>query len=341
MSFEHAISAPDAVGPVKTPGLFSFSGRIARKTFFKIEIGCIASVCFVWFCGLIYFSLGASIHETVDAAGNMLPEYHTALLLQSVFSGLLSLPILYVAWMAAVKRYHDIGRSGWWLLLLFVPVIGQIAFWWFLWDLCLDKGMTGPNRYGPDPRGVVSATASLSKDFAGPGTDEVLIPAKSPIKAFVIPAVLCISLSVWQHSIVKGEGVSTDNLGVAIAFALNVFFGVFSLSALVAWFLNRKKRLGLRLNDDGFEWTKAGPGKIAFTPWKDVERIESKSLGELRVYLRGRPSYASIFTGMLNARQEEVIALMEDRFARATQSAEAMPSDPPLSAPAPEAPDEA
>jgi uncharacterized membrane protein YhaH (DUF805 family) len=46
-----------------------------------------------------------------------------------------------------VRRLHDIDRSGWWMLISLVPVLGSI---WLLVLLC-SKGTYGPNQYGPDP----------------------------------------------------------------------------------------------------------------------------------------------------------------------------------------------
>jgi len=47
----------------------------------------------------------------------------------------------------AVRRLHDVGYSGWWLLLLFMPIVG----WGVLVYLLARKGMHGRNRFGPDP----------------------------------------------------------------------------------------------------------------------------------------------------------------------------------------------
>lgn len=49
--------------------------------------------------------------------------------------------------MLSIRRCHDIGKSGWWLLLLVIPVV-NIIFYLYLY---LKKGTTGPNSYGPDP----------------------------------------------------------------------------------------------------------------------------------------------------------------------------------------------
>ena len=49
---------------------------------------------------------------------------------------------------ADVKRYHDVDKSGWWVLILLVPVVG---FVWFLIECGFQRGTSGPNRFGPDP----------------------------------------------------------------------------------------------------------------------------------------------------------------------------------------------
>jgi uncharacterized membrane protein YhaH (DUF805 family) len=46
-----------------------------------------------------------------------------------------------------IRRLHDVDRSGWWLLISFVPVIGGI---WLLVLLC-SEGTYGPNEYGGNP----------------------------------------------------------------------------------------------------------------------------------------------------------------------------------------------
>lgn len=48
---------------------------------------------------------------------------------------------------AGVRRLHDTGRSGWWLLLAFIPVVGAIVLIVFL----CQRGTAGPNQFGPDP----------------------------------------------------------------------------------------------------------------------------------------------------------------------------------------------
>lgn len=45
-----------------------------------------------------------------------------------------------------IRRLHDLDKSGWWLLILLVPLIGAIVLIvWFA-----TKGTAGPNRFGAD-----------------------------------------------------------------------------------------------------------------------------------------------------------------------------------------------
>ena len=49
----------------------------------------------------------------------------------------------------SVRRLHDIGKSGWWFLILLVPFIGAIVLLIFF---CLDS-QPGGNKYGSNPKG--------------------------------------------------------------------------------------------------------------------------------------------------------------------------------------------
>lgn len=48
-----------------------------------------------------------------------------------------------------VRRLHDIGKSGWFILIFAFPVIGTVI--WGFW--MATDGQARPNRYGPDPKG--------------------------------------------------------------------------------------------------------------------------------------------------------------------------------------------
>lgn len=53
----------------------------------------------------------------------------------------------------AVRRLHDIGKSGWMLLVVLIPLVGGI---WLL-VLMASEGNQGDNAYGPDPKAVQGA----------------------------------------------------------------------------------------------------------------------------------------------------------------------------------------
>lgn len=59
-------------------------------------------------------------------------------------------PLMLVAlFTCCARRFHDVDKSAWWLLLLLVPVLGPL---WVFAELALRRGSAGDNRYGPDPR---------------------------------------------------------------------------------------------------------------------------------------------------------------------------------------------
>ncbi len=60
---------------------------------------------------------------------------------------LFALAVLLPGIAVAVRRLHDLDRSGWWLLLGFIPLVGGIIL--IVW-FC-GKGTDGPNRFGADP----------------------------------------------------------------------------------------------------------------------------------------------------------------------------------------------
>lgn len=68
--------------------------------------------------------------------------------LPGVLNGLYELAILLPAIAVSMRRLHDTDRSGWWLLIAFVPLIGGIVLLIFF---CLE-GTSGQNQYGEDPK---------------------------------------------------------------------------------------------------------------------------------------------------------------------------------------------
>jgi len=69
----------------------------------------------------------------------------------SPISTLAELALLLPSIAVAIRRLHDLDRTGWWFLLVFLPIIGGI--WLFIW-FCT-WGTVGPNRFGPDALGIL------------------------------------------------------------------------------------------------------------------------------------------------------------------------------------------
>jgi len=68
--------------------------------------------------------------------------------LPAVLSGLYSLGVLVPSIAVLFRRLHDTGRSGWWALLLFVPLLGALAILFFT----AQEGESSDNAYGPNPK---------------------------------------------------------------------------------------------------------------------------------------------------------------------------------------------
>jgi uncharacterized membrane protein YhaH (DUF805 family) len=49
-----------------------------------------------------------------------------------------------------VRRLHDTSKSGWWVLLQFIPFIGAIIIIVF----CVQDSTPGSNQYGENPKGL-------------------------------------------------------------------------------------------------------------------------------------------------------------------------------------------
>ena len=106
-----------------------FSGRARRKEY--------------WFFVLWYviISIGLAILD------NIIGTYSAKTgigLLGAIYALALLIPSLSVT----VRRLHDTGRTGWWLLIILIPVIGAIVLLVFMF---LDSE-SGENQYGPSPK---------------------------------------------------------------------------------------------------------------------------------------------------------------------------------------------
>lgn len=116
--------------------LFSFKGRIPRRTFWGVSLSVMA--CFYAVAFVIGFAAAGNGGELSEAAG------------AAVAVGFLAIyiPVIWISFAIQAKRWHDRGKSAWWILLSFVPIIGPL---WTLIECGCLRGTEGPNRFGADP----------------------------------------------------------------------------------------------------------------------------------------------------------------------------------------------
>jgi uncharacterized membrane protein YhaH (DUF805 family) len=86
-----------------------------------------------------------------------------------VVSDLYSLAVLLPSLGVGIRRLHDTNRTGWWLLIGIIPIIGWIALLVFL----AMAGDPGPNNYGPNPQNPDAGAGGMQFD---PQTGERLSP---------------------------------------------------------------------------------------------------------------------------------------------------------------------
>tara|TARA_B100000768_G_C11012536_1_gene262645 strand:+ start:157 stop:498 length:342 start_codon:yes stop_codon:yes gene_type:complete len=98
-----------------------FSGRARRKEYWM----------FILFYLIFYIVL------------SVIDGFLESIWLSSVYSLVLLVPSISVA----ARRLHDVGKSGWWQLIVLIPLIGAIILIFFL-----VKDSHDDNDYGPNPK---------------------------------------------------------------------------------------------------------------------------------------------------------------------------------------------
>ena len=105
-----------------------FTGRARRKEYWM----------FVLFNLIIAIVLGVidNMMHTVTSSGI------------GLLGGLYALAVLLPGIGVSIRRLHDTGKSGWWMLLVFLPLVGGLI----LLILMVFDSQPGENQYGPNPK---------------------------------------------------------------------------------------------------------------------------------------------------------------------------------------------
>jgi len=101
----------------------AFSGRARRKEY--------------WY----FFLFNAIIGIVLGLIDNLVGAYN-------VLYGLYSLAVLLPGIGVSIRRLHDTGHSGWWLLIGLIPLIGAIILLIYM----VSDSQEGTNQYGPSPK---------------------------------------------------------------------------------------------------------------------------------------------------------------------------------------------
>lgn len=107
----------------------TFSGRAQRAEY--------------WYFFLFYMLILLAC-TIVDVITGTLSEDST----MGFLSGILTLAFFIPSIAVGVRRLHDTGRSGWWLLIVLVPIVGAIVLLVF----AVQDSAPNTNEFGPNPK---------------------------------------------------------------------------------------------------------------------------------------------------------------------------------------------
>ncbi|HGN1291425.1 DUF805 domain-containing protein [Proteus mirabilis] len=113
----------------------NFSGRARRKEYWMFIV--VNTIILAVLYGIMFSSIDSY-------TGEMSGTGFATLIIIGIYSLATIIPNIAVT----VRRFHDQDRSGWMVLLSFIPFVGGLILFIFM---CLD-GTRGENRFGLDPK---------------------------------------------------------------------------------------------------------------------------------------------------------------------------------------------
>ena len=121
--------------------LTSFNGRLNRQPFWL-------ALVLVVVVELVVFYAVSTLFGTFTPTGEAGAYNMSFSPIGWVILAVLYIAVIWVGLAIQIKRGHDRNKSGWWVLIALVPVIGGI---WALVETGFLRGTDGPNRFGDDP----------------------------------------------------------------------------------------------------------------------------------------------------------------------------------------------
>jgi len=129
-----------------------FSGRSRRKEYWMFAL--LNIIIYSVLYGFIIASMGPAVMDAaMQAEAGLEPTIApTSMMAGAGIVGMLllvyALAVFIPSIAVMVRRFHDQDKSGWFVLLIFVPFVGGIIVLVFM---CLE-GTNGDNQYGSDPK---------------------------------------------------------------------------------------------------------------------------------------------------------------------------------------------
>lgn len=122
---------------------FDFAGR-ARRSHYWANLGC-------WLLVALGFLIVAGAMSKTDPGGAGGTLVGLLLFAAVICAGIDNIAMVF-------RRAHDTGKSGWIWLLLLIPFINLLPFYW----LMIEDSQQGPNKYGPPVKQFYEPTASVA-----------------------------------------------------------------------------------------------------------------------------------------------------------------------------------
>ncbi len=159
LHMNHQMSLKEAVSSVFRH-YADFQGRARRSEYWYF---CLFNFLIYMLVYFVYFLIAAAGFAGMSY-GSLLLAWRSSSLLYLLY-GIYSLAVIIPALAVGCRRLHDTGRPGTLLLLGLIPLVGAIILLvWFV-----QEGESGPNQYGPDPKGGAAyyAAAPVYRDSYG------------------------------------------------------------------------------------------------------------------------------------------------------------------------------